>query len=180
MNMQNILKKMTPKKKLTFSVGDTVRVHFKIREGDKERIQTFEGIVIAFKGAGLSKTFKIRKVSYGVGVERTFPFYSPRVDKVEVMTGGRVRRAKLYYLRKIKGSKATHLKTDNKKLLATQEVLEALDQGTEETGAATAAAETAAPQTEKPSAETKKPEQKEVTGTATNIFLPLCPERNFG
>ena len=132
MNIQSIMKKMTPKKKIGFTVGDTVRVHYKIKEGDKERVQTFEGIVIAFKGSGISRTFKIRKVSYGIGVERTFPVHSPRIEKVEVLTSGRVRRSKLYYLRKIKGSKATHLKTDNKKLLAAQKALANLDQGAPE------------------------------------------------
>ena len=80
-------------------VGDTVRVSVKIREGDKERIQAFEGTVIACKGSGVSATFTVRRVSYGVGVERVFPVHSPNVDKVEVIRHGRVRRSKLYYLR---------------------------------------------------------------------------------
>ena len=80
-------------------VGDTVKVSVKIREGDKERIQAFEGTVIACKGSGVSATFTVRRVSYGVGVERVFPVHSPNVAKVEVIRHGRVRRSKLYYLR---------------------------------------------------------------------------------
>ncbi len=82
-----------------FKVGDTVRVHFTIREGDKERIQIYEGLVIAFKNSGVRKTFTVRKNSYGVGVERIFPLHSPKIEKVEVTRRGRVRRAKLYYIR---------------------------------------------------------------------------------
>ena len=80
-------------------IGDTVKVYVKIREGEKERIQLFEGTVIARKGSGVSETFTVRRVSYGVGVERVFPLHSPNVDKVEVVRHGRVRRSKLYYLR---------------------------------------------------------------------------------
>ncbi|MEE1011073.1 MAG: 50S ribosomal protein L19 [Acutalibacteraceae bacterium] len=80
-------------------VGDTVKVSVKIREGEKERIQAFEGTVIAMKGSGVSATFTVRRVSYGVGVERVFPVHSPNVAKVEVIRHGRVRRSKLYYLR---------------------------------------------------------------------------------
>ena len=82
-----------------FSVGDTVKVHVKIREGDRERIQVFEGTVIARKGSGVSETFTVRRLSYGVGIERVFPLHSPNVAKVEIVRYGRVRRAKLYYLR---------------------------------------------------------------------------------
>ena len=82
-----------------FSVGDTVRVSVNIREGERERIQQFEGTVIAKKGSGISETFTVRRVSYGVGVERVFPLHSPNVKAVEVVRMGRVRRAKLYYLR---------------------------------------------------------------------------------
>lgn len=80
-------------------VGDTVKVHVKIREGGKERIQVFEGTVIARKGSGVSETFTVRRLSYGVGVERVFPIHSPNVAKVETVRTGRVRKAKLYYLR---------------------------------------------------------------------------------
>ena len=82
-----------------FSVGDTVKVFFKIVEGTTERIQVFEGIVIAKNNSGIRRTFTVRKISYGVGVERIFPLHSPRIDHVEVIRRGKVRRAKLYYLR---------------------------------------------------------------------------------
>lgn len=82
-----------------FNVGDTIRIDVNIREGERERIQQFEGIVIAKKGSGISETFTVRRVSYGVGVERVFPLHSPNVKAVKVIRQGRVRRAKLYYLR---------------------------------------------------------------------------------
>ena len=85
--------------KPAFNVGDTVRIDVKIREGERERIQTFEGTVIAVKGAGVAKTFTVRRISYGVGVERVFPVHSPNVAAVKVVRYGKVRRAKLYYLR---------------------------------------------------------------------------------
>jgi large subunit ribosomal protein L19 len=88
------------------SVGDTVRVHVKVIEGEKERIQVFEGVVIAKKGTSNREMFTVRKVSYGVGVERVFPVHSPFVEKVEVIRSGRVRRAKLYYLRSRQGRSA--------------------------------------------------------------------------
>ena len=89
-----------------FKAGDTVRVHVKVREGQKERIQIYEGVVIGRKGGGASESFTVRKVSFGVGVERVFPLHSPIVDKIEVKRYGRVRRAKLYYLRNLKGKAA--------------------------------------------------------------------------
>ena len=89
-----------------FRTGDTVRVHVKIREGEKERIQVFEGVVIRRKQGGNSATFTVRKVSYGVGVERVFPIESPAVAKVEIKRRGHVRRARLYYLRELRGKKA--------------------------------------------------------------------------
>jgi large subunit ribosomal protein L19 len=94
-----------------FNVGDTVKVHFKIIEGKTERVQIFEGLVIAMKNSGVGKTFTVRKISYGVGVERIFPLHSPRVVKVEVVRPGKVRRAKLYYIRKKigKGAKIKEL-----------------------------------------------------------------------
>ncbi|HHU32273.1 MAG: 50S ribosomal protein L19 [Zhaonellaceae bacterium] len=96
------LKKDVPQ----FQPGDTVRVHVKVVEGNRERIQAFEGVVIAKKGGGLTETFTVRRVSYGVGVERTFPIHSPRIDKIEVLRRGKVRRAKLYYLRERTGKAA--------------------------------------------------------------------------
>lgn len=89
-----------------FEVGDTVKVHFKIVEGQTERIQIFQGIVLAKNGSGISKTFTVRKISYSIGVERVFPVHSPRIAKIEVARKGRVRRAKLYYLRKRVGKAA--------------------------------------------------------------------------
>jgi large subunit ribosomal protein L19 len=90
-----------------FSVGDSVRVHTRVVEGDKERIQIFAGIVIGRKGRGLNETFTVRRISYGEGVERVFPLHSPRIAKVEVEQQGRARRAKLHYLRTRKGKEAT-------------------------------------------------------------------------
>lgn len=89
-----------------FRPGDTVRVAVKVREGNRERVQMFEGIVISKRGDGLSKTFTVRRVSYGVGVERTFLLHSPRLESITVVRRGRVRRAKLYYLRKLRGKAA--------------------------------------------------------------------------
>lgn len=94
-----------------FSIGDTVRVGVRIREGKNERIQMFEGTVIAIKGSGISKTFTVRRVSYGVGIERVFPMHSANVDSVQVVRKGKVRRAKLYYLRDRVG-KAAKVKED--------------------------------------------------------------------
>jgi large subunit ribosomal protein L19 len=89
-----------------FDPGDTVKVQVKVVEGDKERLQAFEGICIRRRGGGLSASFTVRKVTYGIGVERTFPLHSPAIDRIEVLRHGRVRRAKLYYLRKLKGKAA--------------------------------------------------------------------------
>ena len=94
-----------------FSVGDTIRVHAKIKEGNRERIQVFEGTVIARKHGGIQETVTVRRVSYGVGVEKTFPIHSPNVEKFEVVRKGKVRRAKLYYLRNRVG-KAAKVKED--------------------------------------------------------------------
>lgn len=89
-----------------FKPGDTVKVHSRITEGDKERIQVFEGVVIGRSGGGVKETFTVRKVSYSVGVERIFPLHSPQIEKIEVVRLGKVRRAKLYYLRKLRGKAA--------------------------------------------------------------------------
>src|SRR5690606_3719275 len=89
-----------------FGPGDTVRVHVKVVEAERERIQVFEGVVLRRNGGGLTETFTVRKVSQGVGVERTFPLHSPRVDKIEVVRRGQVRRARLYYLRERSGKAA--------------------------------------------------------------------------
>ncbi len=87
----------------SFRVGDTIRVMTRIKEGDKERLQAFEGVVIARRGSGIRKTFTVRKISYGIGVEKIFPLHSPLIDKIELLKEGDVRRAKLYYLRGKKG-----------------------------------------------------------------------------
>ncbi len=89
-----------------FEPGDTVRVHVKVKEGDKERIQVFQGVVMSRKGGGTRQMFTVRKISGGVGVERMFPLYSPSIDRIEVERHGRVRRAKLYYLRDLRGKAA--------------------------------------------------------------------------
>ncbi|WP_456455565.1 50S ribosomal protein L19 [Thermovibrio sp.] len=89
-----------------FRVGDTVRVYVKVKEGDKERVQAFEGVVIRKRGGGTDATFTVRKVSFGIGVERTFPLHAPVVEKIEVLKRGIVRRARLYYLRERKGKAA--------------------------------------------------------------------------
>ena len=88
-----------------FRAGDTLRVHCKIREGDKERIQVFEGVCLRRHRGGISASFTVRKVSYGVGVERVFPLHSPLIDRIEVTSSGKVRRSRLYYLRKLRGKK---------------------------------------------------------------------------
>ena len=109
------------KEPAVFAVGDTVKVHTKVVEGDKERIQIFAGVVIGRRGHGLNSTFTVRRISYGEGVERVFPLHSPRVDKVEVDRKGAVRRAKLTYLRKRIGKGATAVKEkDTRKADATK------------------------------------------------------------
>jgi large subunit ribosomal protein L19 len=108
--MQEIIRSVTQEQLRTdlpnFRPGDTVRVHVKVKEGQRERIQVFEGVVIQRRGGGISETFTVRKVSYGVGVERIFPVHSPRIEKIEVVRRGKVRRAKLFYLRKLRGKAA--------------------------------------------------------------------------
>ena len=101
-----------------FNVGDSVKVHTKVVEGDKERIQIFAGVVIGKRGTGLNETFSVRRISYGEGVERIFPLHSPRVDKIEVEREGQVRRAKLTYLRKRLGKGATLVNEKKEKVVA--------------------------------------------------------------
>ena len=96
-----------------FRVGDTVRVHVKIIEGEKERIQLFEGVVIRKKKGGIRSTFTVRKISYGIGVERIFPTHSPRVERIDILSRGKVRRSKLFYLRGLKG-KAARIRGEKK------------------------------------------------------------------
>ena len=102
-----------------FRVGDTVKVHTKIKEGEKERIQIFEGVVIRRKRGHAHTTFTVRKVSYGVGVERIFPMFSPRIDKIEILSSGKVKRARLFYLRDLHG-KAARLKNADEQAVHTQ------------------------------------------------------------
>ncbi|MFD1204128.1 MULTISPECIES: 50S ribosomal protein L19 [Sporosarcina] len=108
--MQNIIAEITKDQLRTdhpdFRPGDTVRLHVKIIEGTRERIQIFEGVVIKRRGGGISETFTVRKISNGVGVERTFPVHTPKIAKIEVTRRGKVRRAKLYYLRSLRGKAA--------------------------------------------------------------------------
>ena len=97
-----------------FRAGDQVRVHYRIREGEKERVQVFQGVVIRKNGGGVGATFTVRKVSFGVGVERIFPQHSPRIERLEVVSRGQVRRARLYYLRELEG-KAARLKQSRRR-----------------------------------------------------------------
>ncbi|SFX04915.1 LSU ribosomal protein L19P [Bacillus altitudinis] len=108
--MQQLIEEITKEQLRTdlpaFRPGDTLRVHVKVVEGTRERIQIFEGVVIKRRGDGISETFTVRKISYGVGVERTFPVHTPKIAKIEVVRHGKVRRAKLYYLRELRGKAA--------------------------------------------------------------------------
>lgn len=116
---QEVLKTDIPQ----FKSGDTVKVHAKVVEGNNERIQVFNGVVIARRGAGISETFTVRKVSFGVGVERIFPLHSPRIEKIEVVKFGKVRRSKLFYLRNLSG-KAARIDEIKKLSKAEEEILE--------------------------------------------------------
>ena len=114
MNLLELIDKEGVKENaVPFNIGDTVRVHFKIVEGNKERVQIFEGLVIARKNGGIRETFTVRKISFGVGVERIFPIHSPRIEKIEVVRKGDVRRAKLFYIRALTGKAAMRVKGRN-------------------------------------------------------------------
>jgi large subunit ribosomal protein L19 len=117
MNLMHAVEEGYKKAVPPFQVGDTVKIFVKVVEGDKERIQPFEGIVIARRGSTIRETFMVRKVSYGIGVERIFPVHSPAIDRIEVLKRGSVRRAKLYYLRAKKG-KAAKIKDRERERLA--------------------------------------------------------------
>ena len=105
--IEKVNRRYLPKKDYpNFKVGDTVKVHYRIKEGDRERIQPFEGVVIRIRGSGADKTFTVRKESYGVGIERIFPYWSPNIESIEVVKIGKVRRAKLYFLRGLRGKEA--------------------------------------------------------------------------
>jgi large subunit ribosomal protein L19 len=116
-HLQYIESKQIRKDVAQFNTGDTVRVHWKIKEGDKERVQAFDGVVIRQTRGGARATFTVRKMSYGVGVERIFPFHSPRYEKVEVLSANSVHRSRLFYLRNLKG-KAARLETQDEALEA--------------------------------------------------------------
>lgn len=107
----------------TFKAGDSVKVHVKIKEGEKERVQIYEGVVISIHRNGAGSTFTVRKVSYGVGVERIFPFSSPAVSKIEVSHIGKIRRAKLYYLKNLSGKKARIQSIDKLNILGSQDAI---------------------------------------------------------
>ena len=110
MNLVDRVEAKEMKKEVTdVHIGDTVKVHMRIVEGEKERIQVIEGVVIKMRGGGVRKTLTVRKISFGIGVERIFPFHSPRVEKIEVVKRAKIRQAKLYYLRELRG-KAARLK----------------------------------------------------------------------
>jgi large subunit ribosomal protein L19 len=118
MDLINALEKAQKKEGIPgFRVGDTIRVHAKVVEGDKERIQVFEGVVIGRQGAGVREIVRVRKLSYGVGVERLFPVHSPMIDKIELAKEGKVRRAKLYFLRELRG-KAARIKEKERALVS--------------------------------------------------------------
>ncbi|MDR1721206.1 MAG: 50S ribosomal protein L19 [Endomicrobium sp.] len=107
---------------ISFKAGDQIKVYFRVTEGENERVQVFEGTVIRVRGSGLSRTFTVRKVSFGVGIERIFPINSPRIDKIEVVRRGKVRRAKLYYLRNLSG-KAARISEDSSRKNSNKKVL---------------------------------------------------------
>jgi large subunit ribosomal protein L19 len=125
---RNQLRKDVPR----FKAGDTVRVHFRVIEGQRSRVQVFEGVVIKRQGAGARETFTVRKQSFGVGVERTFPLHSPKVEKIDVVSIGDVNRAKLYYLRKKVGKKARVRELQQRDRVSSARAAEAVEDGSEE------------------------------------------------
>ena len=137
-----------------FRPGDTVKVHVRVTEGNRERIQVFQGVVISRRGGGLRESFTVRKVSFGVGVERTFPVHAPMVSKLEIVQHGKVRRAKLYYLRELTGRKAkirerrVAVPEEGVAAEVTQDIVEVAEP--EEPDSPGASAEAAAPETESP------------------------------
>ena len=113
--LENIELTQIKNEQLNFNIGDNVKVHVKIKEGNKERIQIFEGLIIKIKSTGLTKTFTVRKISYGIGVERTFLVNSPLIEKIDVLRSNKIRRAKLYYMRDRKGKSARLQEISKKK-----------------------------------------------------------------
>ena len=120
MSLMQAVEEGFKKERTNFDIGDTVRVYVKVIEGDKERIQPFDGVVIARHGGNTRETFMVRKISFGVGVERIFPLYSPTIDKIDVLKKGSVRRAKLYYLRGKKGKAAKIKEKERERVFATK------------------------------------------------------------
>ena len=173
MNLVELIEKENQTKEITpFKVGDTVKVYFKIVEGNKERIQVFEGLVIARKNGGIRETFTVRKMAFGVGVERTFPVYSPRIDKIEVVREGKVRRAKLYYIRDLSGKAGVRVKEKIKVSDKKKQVL------SEDEKVALIAANKAKPTTAKKNAKTTKAAATKpaATKTATAEKVAVKPE----
>ncbi|PKM82628.1 MAG: 50S ribosomal protein L19 [Firmicutes bacterium HGW-Firmicutes-14] len=116
MDVIRLLEEEQMKKDLpSFRPGDTVKIHVKVVEGGRERIQVFEGVVIKRRGGGMRETFTVRRISYGVGVERSFPIHSPRIERIEIVRRGKVRRARLFYLRKLRG-KAARIKEQRRRV----------------------------------------------------------------
>lgn len=124
MNARDIIESLQDKKHPNFQSGDTVRVHIKITEGDKERIQVFQGIVITKKGGGNTASFTVRKMSFGIGVERIFPMQCSSIEKIEVVQQGKVRRSKLFYIRKLKGKSLRIEKDERERKLSEGDVTE--------------------------------------------------------
>jgi len=168
MHPVDVIERQTRRRDLPpFRAGDTVRVHVKIREGEKERTQVFEGVVIRRRNGGASASFTVRKVSYGVGVERIFPVESPSVEKVEIKSRGHVRRSRLYYLRDLRGKKA-RLRSKLRDLsgLISEEQADVLS------GAGTAAAASEAAEAQGESLEVAPPEEPEATAEASEEEAP--------
>jgi large subunit ribosomal protein L19 len=162
---QEEISKLTAEREVPeFSAGDTLRVHVKVVEGTRERVQVFEGVCIARKNSGINSAFTVRKISYGEGVERVFPLYSPRIEKIEVIRRGAVRRAKLYYLRELRGKKARIAEKVERRVGADQvakkeEVAVASDETIQEK-ASEIAAETNAPEEETKETKVEGSEEK--------------------
>jgi len=157
MNLKEIQQQQLKKDIPQFKAGDTVRVSAKVVEGDNERIQLFDGVVISRRGSGVSESFTVRKVSFGVGVERIFPLHSPRIEKIEVLKIGKVRQAKINYLKELSGKAARLQAKENIVVPGTESVKETTEAAAAEVPAAAPAAEVK-PEAKK--AEAKKPAAK--------------------
>lgn len=171
--LENLDKLQKRKKPLNFQVGDTVRVHVKVQEAGRERIQVFQGTVIRKQGSSARETFTVRKVSFGVGVERTFPLHSPRIGKVEIKGRGHTRRAKLYYLREKVGKKA-RLREKHGRLIVEEGEPESPE--APEAAPETVPAEAALPEAEQPAPESSE-EVKEVGEKEKAEEEPISEEK---